>query len=956
MSRIYVSVDLETTGLDAERDAILEIGAVKFRGEQVLGTFSSLVNPGRPIPYQIVELTGITQEEADAAPSLFSQLPHLARFVGDHLVIGHNVAFDVGFLRRHNVLQSNPTLDTWELASVLVPHADRYGLGALADELGITLPATHRALDDARVAHALFLALFRRAMDLPAATRQEIVKTARQGRWVALGFFEDALRAAARDSAAGSSIGAQLAAQLGQRAAARPLFTRPVQVEPLQPVDEPTPIDVAQVAALLREDGPFARTFPGYEYRHEQIEMLEAVADTFNRGDHLLVEAGTGTGKSLAYLLPAAHWAARNGERVVISTNTINLQQQLISQDVPALRGLLPFDLNAVVLKGRGHYLCTARLNGLRRRGPRSPDEARVLAKILVWLPNTLTGEDEELALNSPEERALWRELSAEFEGCNPDRCAVYARGNCFFYRARRQAEAAHLIIVNHALLLSDIAVENRALPPYNYLVVDEAQHLEDATTNQLSFEIDRRGMARIFREVGQAQRGQGARGLLGEVVALSRAPGLSDALRQGLQEDVVELGRVVRRAEGLAEGFIDAVARFAQDFGGAARGSYARRVRVDSGLRVQPGWGEVEIVWDNAAAQFSAVSSGLADLADRLAGLEGSRVPGLEELQGRLVAAQRRLGEITDQLNGLIFASSEANICWISAGPDEEALSLHVAPLHVGPLVEEHLLHKKRSVIMTSATLQVAGSFDFIRERLHAWEAGELAVGSPFDYASSTLVYLVEDIPEPCQPNHPGYQAYQQAVEAGLAALVQATQGRTMALFTSYHQLRATARAIAGRLGQADIAVLEQGAGVSRRRLLESFKGSPRAVLMGTRSFWEGVDVPGEALSCLAIVRLPFAVPSDPIYATRAEQFDNPFFEFFVPEAVLRFLQGFGRLIRTRSDRGVVAVFDRRLLTKSYGPTFLDSLPGPTVQRGPMAALPAAAARWIDGERPASR
>lgn len=946
MSRICVAVDLETTGLNPDRDAILEIGAVKFRAERVLDTYSSLINPGRQIPYQIVALTGITQQEADAAPALFSQLPKLARFVGDLPVVGHNVAFDLGFLQRHDALRGNAAFDTWELARVLVPHADRYSLGMLADELDIALPATHRALDDARVTHALFCALLRRAMDLPAETLKEIVKAARQGRWAAGGFFEDVLQAAARDALAGSSIGAQLAAQLGQRVPSASLFARPVEVRPLQPLAESSPIDVLEVAALLKEDGPLAQTFTGYEYRAEQIEMLVAVAEALNRGDHLLVESGTGVGKSLAYLLPAVHWAVRNRERVVISTNTINLQQQLIGKDVPQVKELLPFDFDAVVLKGRRHYLCMARLDQLRRRGPRSPDEARLLAQILVWLPNTLTGEGEELPLYSPVDRGIWRDLSAQFEGCNPERCAAVAQGRCFFYRARRRAEAAHLIIVNHALLLSDIAVDNRVLPPYDHLVVDEAQHLENATTSQLGFEMDRRTMARLFREIGRAERGRGARGLLGDVVLSSRE--LPDLLRQQFEERVAELGQVVHRAAGYAEAFFDALACFTQEFGGSSHGSYARRMRVDSGLRVQPGWGEVEIAWDNAAAQLDLLTAGLDELAGELAALDGFQTTGLDDLYSRVVGAERRSSEVTRRLNQLIFEPEDDHICWISAGPDADALSLHVAPLHVGSLVQEHLFHKKRSVIMTSATLRVAGSFDFIRERLHAWEANELALGSPFDFASSTLFYLVDDIAEPCQPNQPGHQTYQRALETGLVALVQAMQGRTMVLFTSYRQLRTTARAVTGRLAEAGITVLEQGSGASRRQLLENFKTS-KAVLLGTRSFWEGVDIPGEALSCLAIVRLPFGVPTDPIYAARAEQFDNPFFDYFVPEAVLRFLQGFGRLIRTRSDRGVVAVFDRRLLTKSYGPAFLDSLPGPTMRQGSLMALPAAAAQWMD-------
>jgi DNA polymerase-3 subunit epsilon/ATP-dependent DNA helicase DinG len=252
-------------------------------------------------------------------------------------------------------------------------------------------------------------------------------------------------------------------------------------------------------------------------------------------------------------------------------------------------------------------------------------------------------------------------------------------------------------------------------------------------------------------------------------------------------------------------------------------------------------------------------------------------------------------------------------------------------------------LFLKKRTVVLTSATLRTAGGFDYVRERLSAWDAEELAVGSPFDYAASTLFYVVDDIPEPGQPGH------QRAVAEGMEALFRATEGRALALFTSYSQLRSTLRAIRAPLAQHRITVQAQGEGFSRRRLLESFRSGQRRVLLGTRSFWEGVDVPGEALSCLAIAKLPFSVPSDPVFAARAETFDSPFLEYAVPDAILRFLQGFGRLIRTRTDRGVVAVFDRRLLTRQYGSLFIDSLPGPTVRRGSVLALPRAAAEWLD-------
>ena len=269
--------------------------------------------------------------------------------------------------------------------------------------------------------------------------------------------------------------------------------------------------------------------------------------------------------------------------------------------------------------------------------------------------------------------------------------------------------------------------------------------------------------------------------------------------------------------------------------------------------------------------------------------------------------------------------------------------MSLHAAPLHVGDLVQAHLLHPKKSVVLTSAKLTTDGSFDFMRDRLNAWEVDELAVGSPFDFPSSTLLYLPTDIPEPSQPY------YQKKVEQALIGLCHATEGRTLVLFTSYYQLRATSRAITRPLADAGISVFQQGSGTSRVQLLENFRTIPRAVLMGTRSFWEGVDVVGPALSVLVIARLPFSVPDDPVFAARAESFENPFAEYAIPETILRFRQGFGRLIRTKTDRGAVVILDKRVLTKSYGPMFLNSLPDCTLRRATLSEMPSAVKRWLE-------
>lgn len=945
MPRTYMALDLETTGLDARHDAIIEVAAVKFRDDEVLDTFSTFVNPGRPIPLQITELTGIRDADVANAPGLHDVLSRLARFVGQCPIVGHSVEFDLGFLHRHSHPFENELLDTFELAGVLVPNVERYSLSELAGALGIKLKQAHRALDDAQATQQLFCALLQRAAALPPRLLKEIIGQGERARWSAVAFFREALEEAARHPA-GQPIRSPAVAPQG------PLFAE--KAPPLQPAVEHTPLAVEQLAALLGQDGAFAAQLPGYEYRSQQVAMLRGVAQAFNRKEHLLVEAPTGVGKSLAYLIPAIHWSVQNGERVVISTNTINLQEQLHRKDLPVLTRVLPFEFHATVLKGRSHYLCPARLQALRHRGANSPDEARVLAKVLVWQLETADGDGDALFLPTPAERTLWWQLSADHEGCDPERCRHFHNGSCYFYRARRAAESAHLIIVNHALLLSDVAVQNRALPEYKYLIVDEAHHLEAATTEGLSFETDRASIHRLLGEVGQVNVAGRVSGLLSEVLGACRQARLPAPAMQQVELFIGKVGIAAERAGHLIDAFFDCIEGFVQEHREGQENEYAFRLRITPGLRRQPAWGEIEIAWDNAHVPLAAVADGLERLAGGLEDLSGFEIPDADDLQAQMLGVARRLAEVGQKIGQIVSQDAPSAICWIEAdggnnnrAGDDRRLSLHAAPLHVGPLVQEHLFNKKDVVILTSATLRTAGTFDFLRERLNAWDAGELVVGSPFDYKSSTLVYLVDDIPEPGQP------AYQRAVEEGMVALFRATQGRALALFTSYSQLRATLRAIRAPLAQFGITVQAQGEGVSRARLLENFRTGERRVLLGTRSFWEGVDVPGEALSCLAIAKLPFSVPSDPIFAARSETFEQPFLEYAVPETILRFLQGFGRLIRTRSDRGVVAVFDRRLLSKSYGQLFIDSLPEPTVRRGPLALLPKAAEEWLENKKP---
>jgi DNA polymerase-3 subunit epsilon/ATP-dependent DNA helicase DinG len=314
------------------------------------------------------------------------------------------------------------------------------------------------------------------------------------------------------------------------------------------------------------------------------------------------------------------------------------------------------------------------------------------------------------------------------------------------------------------------------------------------------------------------------------------------------------------------------------------------------------------------------------------------------EELFNSVSNLYRRMSEIHDNINSLVFEPKTEIIYWVEINANGKQITLNAAPLHIGPLMQKYLWNEKSSVIMTSATLTAAGEFDYLRGRLYAETADELAVGSPFDYESAAQLYIANDIPEPSDKS-----GHQRAIEQGILKLCQATGGRALVLFTSYDQLKRTSQAITSPLARQDIRVYEQGEGASANMLLENFRADQRAVLLGTRAFWEGVDVPGQALSVLVIVKLPFDVPSDPIIAARSETFEDPFSEYSLPEAILRFRQGFGRLIRTQSDRGIVAILDRRVITKRYGRLFVESLPVCNMHVGPLADLPRSAARWLN-------
>jgi DNA polymerase-3 subunit epsilon/ATP-dependent DNA helicase DinG len=509
--------------------------------------------------------------------------------------------------------------------------------------------------------------------------------------------------------------------------------------------------------------------------------------------------------------------------------------------------------------------------------------------------------------------------------------------GRCAFHRAKQAAQSAHLLIVNHALLLSDVSTGSKVLPEYDYVIVDEAHHIEAAVTSALSFRMTENDLDRMFKELGGSSAGVLGR-MLTETHQVIR-PSDFGLLQQKAKHATDQAFRV----EQLSRQFFNMVGDFiAIQREGQPVSNYSWQMRITPAARSLPGWDDVEIAWSQISETMSLLLKSLDEIYKMLGEIYADGHENVEDVMGTLSSVMRRMGEAEAASSGMMHKPSNELIYWIEVNPRGERLSLNAAPLRVGPLVEKHLWHEKACVVMASATLTTHGEFRYLSNTLAAAEVNTLALGSPFDYESSTLLYVANDMPEP------NAQGYQQALDRAILSTAKATGGRMLVLFTSYAALKKTAQAITGPLAREDIFVFEQGEGASPNALLESFKTTDRAVLLGTRSFWEGVDIPGDALSVVVITKLPFGVPSDPIISARSELYEDSFNEYYLPESILKFRQGFGRLIRTATDHGIVAIFDRRVLTKQYGKLFLESLPQCTARQGAATGLAKMAGDWL--------
>ena len=948
-SQVFVAVDVETTGLDNRVDEIIEIAIVTFTRQEVIDRWSTLVRPSRRLGPEIVQLTGIQPEDLVDAPA-FDEVKAIVREkLGAHPLVGHSVDFDIGMLEAAGMQIANRPIDTYRLSSLFLYNLPAYNLGAIAASLNVHVENMHRALADAETARRVFLTIIPLMMRYSTTTLMHATRYASAAGWAESWL----LQLLAEDETLSPVFRTDQDMPWLEPAETK-FLARRQRPEALRKTGVTAPVDPDDVERALTSGGALGTVLEHFETRPGQIEMATAVTNALNRDQSLMVEAGTGTGKSMAYLLPAALHAINRGERVVISTDTRALQEQLYHKDVPDVQTAverlgIPEHVRASVLKGRNNYICLRRWFSHDRREASGAGDASMRAKVTLWLDETETGDHAELRLNQ-EELPHWRQIGADEEACVASQCPFNQKNQCFLYRARRNAENAHLVVANHSLLLAD--TEHRVLPDFDRLIIDEAHHLEDEATKHFGYILDQRVVEGLLEGLLQGSR-RGQRGALEQVESflMSSPEPVARKAAPEARERVLNSTKIRARVLALNGELFSRIDRILRDQ--RSSGGYGSSLRITESTRARQDWLELEQIWeqlDRGLFDYEALMTWLLNQLERLPappdGSEDAQSLVREELWLELMSRWRELHEFRKRLTSVVAEPGEDTIYWLEQSGSQRFPTFRAAPLFVDELLQQKLYQEMRTVVATSATLTIDGQFDFMASRMGLRDADSIALGSPFDHEASTLLMVPDDMP---LPNEHGYQ---QALNDSIVKLCQASSGRALVLFTSYAALRATYDAVKPALARHNIAVFGQGLDGGAKALVDRLRATERSVIFGTSSFWEGIDVPGDALTTLIITKLPFPVPSDPIFQARGELLENEFMEQSVPRAVLKFKQGFGRLIRRSTDRGICAVLDRRVIAKRYGTYFLKSLP-PTTQRiCSRHDAPTLAKMWLD-ERP---
>lgn len=909
MRKDIVFLYIETAFLEGKQKEILEFAALRIH--------DGLLQKSCYFPVR-TDLESFNKSEAHSIileKDLIGALPlaeHRQEILDcfeDAVLISHQGASSLKSLARAlNTHFQHLQWDTFELAQIFFPTMHHYQLSYLAEKLCLADGEdsfVHFVERKAYTTWRLFEACREKGLGFDLSFLDQ-AQALLEG-WPEKGFFDDLRR--------------EITLRFPDRRIQTDLVLSPLPegLFALERIpNQKIPNSSNWVINSFSQGGILEQSLPGYECRSGQTKMAKLIVEGLNSAQHVVVEAGTGTGKSFAYLIPSLWFARQNGRKVVIATHTIPLQEQLQKKDIPMLEKVLPFSFRTSVLKGKGNYCCLKKwLNCVTNpREIMGQEQKLAVLSILVWLRETQTGDIQELH-KVPGLMSIWSSLSADYEMCNPSKCSK--SGVCFLLRARKKAEEADVLIVNHSLLFADLKTDYNVLPEYHHLIIDEAHQIYQTALQNLGSELCFESLSRIidaiYRQSGPSFFGT----IQPRLDSLKyRAPSVSWDTFDKRLDNIPELClKVVEQGKELFQ-LLEVILGNDRTF---------RFVPNHTNLTW---WAPLYVQAENLLGRLKSLVNVFQSLTSTLNGEEADEV---EELRHVITTHQRELQEMSDTLVLAINVNDPKRVTWLERS---SRLYLKSSPIEVNDILKEKIFSRLDTVILTSATLSIANSFDhFLQDIGLPLTTKTAVVESPFNFDEQMQFFILK------KGFNLGFSDEEnvEILSQFIFEVADRMHGRTLVLFTAHKLLQQTYSALNPRLTRINISTLAQGIHGERTTLLESFKRNPKSVLLGANSFWEGIDIPGETLSCVILVKLPFWPPSLPLIEARSEflksQGKDPFRELLLPEAVIRFKQGFGRLIRSKEDRGFVILLDDRVINKYYGRYFLSSLPIQTHYRG---------------------
>ncbi|MEH7236554.1 ATP-dependent DNA helicase DinG [Bacillus sp. JJ1562] len=914
MNKRFVIVDLETTGNSPKKgDKIIQFAAVVIEDGEIIERFATFVNPKQDIPVFIEQFTGISNEVVANAPDFSIVAPEIISMFQDSYFVAHNVPFDYSFLQEElaqcgfenfNCL----TIDTVELSRIMLPLADSYKLGQLAESLSLTHENPHQADSDAEVTAEILLKILHKIEGLPLVTVQKLY-----------------------------SLSTYLKSDIRE-------ILSEILDEKLNHVEKDKKFEIYRGLALHKRtkqnDKPkqksniyteiFHSVIHDFPFRQGQLEMVQTIQHALETNQHAMIEAGTGIGKSIAYLLPAIYISKVKG-RCMISTNTLQLQHQLLEKDMAKMREILSFDFKVALLKGSGNYLSLRKFEQILYENTDNYDEVLTKAQILVWLTETETGDIDEINLPSGG-KLLWERVKCTVE--TPGFEDSIWETKCFYQNAKKTAEKADIVITNHALLLHDLDNHFEILPSYNYLILDEAHHFEALAKRQVGFHIHYLSIHSVLMRIGLLETND----LLAKSSKLMKKNGFDT-------DSFLNVNQLIKDIRASVNDFF----RMIRSHVLMQQSEENEKNRIQYILNSGHESGEH---WQEGNEQLTKLSILIKELVNKVQYQKELMI------QNKSLLTPLQIGLFNDYILSVdllvekctiierIIGDKKNQMTWIEIDPKGpvNSATLYAEPTEISDLLADKFFAHKKSVIMTSATLTVDDSFTYMVEKLglNDFHPITLSIPSPFDFERQAALMVPTDVP---LINSVSQDKFVDSISAHITQIANKTNGRMLVLFTSYEMLQKTYMNLKNTVQLEQFVLIAQSiSGGSRAKLTKNFQAFDKSILLGTSSFWEGVDIPGEDLTALVIVRLPFTPPNDPIFAVRAKEIEekggNAFSDLSLPEAIIRFKQGVGRLIRSEKDKGVIFILDRRIVTTGYGKKFLTSVPKMKFFHKPLSEL----------------